>query len=227
MSKEPSKSQRKRIREKSRKHWVEAMVHVVGECYWCGKDLKLTSLATIDHIIPLSKGGDGSVENSVLSCRHCNGTKGDDSSCNWGSRLVHWAVRGLRKEGVQISWCRVYQRIRSRPRTVLSQDGRRSVGEGVVKDVLSRPESRSVSRKRERFTPNMEAFIPIPCTHGYDAPILDKLRNYTPLRKRSDYIKKTLTPPVFADIWPNDSSRPKLLPREAHPRCQQALLQRV
>lgn len=43
-------------------------------CHYCG--LKLTSrTATIDHITPLSKGGDDSPQNLVTSCMKCNAIK--------------------------------------------------------------------------------------------------------------------------------------------------------
>ena len=42
-----------------------------GRCAYCGKELKKTE-ATIDHIIPVSQGGETSWENIALSCSKCN-----------------------------------------------------------------------------------------------------------------------------------------------------------
>jgi 5-methylcytosine-specific restriction endonuclease McrA len=36
-----------------------------------------SSGATIDHVIPKSKGGDDSMDNLVLACTACNGAKGN------------------------------------------------------------------------------------------------------------------------------------------------------
>ncbi|KPJ57837.1 MAG: hypothetical protein AMS15_09565, partial [Planctomycetes bacterium DG_23] len=44
-------------------------------CRYCGARLSLYT-ATVDHITPLSKGGDNSLENLVTSCMKCNAKKG-------------------------------------------------------------------------------------------------------------------------------------------------------
>lgn len=43
-------------------------------CQYCGKRSRDL---TIDHIIPRSRGGLGTWENLVASCKHCNGKKGN------------------------------------------------------------------------------------------------------------------------------------------------------
>jgi len=43
-------------------------------CYWCGVSLKGKKVH-IDHYIPLSKGGEHTISNFVISCSHCNLTK--------------------------------------------------------------------------------------------------------------------------------------------------------
>jgi len=45
------------------------------ECGYCGKDIKKSG--TIDHIIPRSRGGKSTFENSVAACGKCNSHKGD------------------------------------------------------------------------------------------------------------------------------------------------------
>lgn len=44
-------------------------------CYWCGVSLKGKEVH-IDHYVPLSKGGEHTLSNLVISCSHCNLTKG-------------------------------------------------------------------------------------------------------------------------------------------------------
>jgi len=44
------------------------------ECYWCNTSLKNKS-THIDHYIPLSKGGEHTLNNLVVSCSKCNLTK--------------------------------------------------------------------------------------------------------------------------------------------------------
>ena len=51
-----------------------------NKCYWCKKSLSWIvgqeTQATIDHVIPLSKGGTNGHDNLVLSCLKCNKEKG-------------------------------------------------------------------------------------------------------------------------------------------------------
>ena len=47
-----------------------------ARCRYCGRRQKLREL-TIDHVIPLSRGGTHAIENLVLSCAACNGAKAD------------------------------------------------------------------------------------------------------------------------------------------------------
>ncbi len=46
-------------------------------CYWCGRRWTKIYRPTHDHIIPLSKGGSNSPENSVCACKECNSRKQD------------------------------------------------------------------------------------------------------------------------------------------------------
>jgi 5-methylcytosine-specific restriction endonuclease McrA len=51
-----------------------------GHCFYCKCTLlpwgtEQTSF-TIDHVIPVRKGGDNSIENLVPACLHCNLSKG-------------------------------------------------------------------------------------------------------------------------------------------------------
>lgn len=44
-------------------------------CHYCGTTLTPMT-ATIDHMVPLARGGTWQVENLVLACSHCNALKG-------------------------------------------------------------------------------------------------------------------------------------------------------
>jgi hypothetical protein len=46
------------------------------KCYYCKKQLTRFS-ATLDHIQPVSRGGDNSYNNLVTSCLHCNSSRGN------------------------------------------------------------------------------------------------------------------------------------------------------
>ena len=47
-----------------------------GKCQYCSKQLNKKE-ATIDHIIPKSKGGTNEWDNVVIACKPCNSRKGD------------------------------------------------------------------------------------------------------------------------------------------------------
>ena len=70
-------------------------------CAYCGK-----AAATIDHVLPRSRGGADSWENLVACCLACNNTKGDRTPAEMGwamrvtPRVPHgttWLVRGVER----------------------------------------------------------------------------------------------------------------------------------
>jgi 5-methylcytosine-specific restriction endonuclease McrA len=54
---------------------VDAKSREMFTCHWCRQNCKRKSLH-IDHVVPLSKGGDDDVKNLCLSCDECNLSKG-------------------------------------------------------------------------------------------------------------------------------------------------------
>nr|MDZ8056727.1 HNH endonuclease [Nostoc sp. EkiNYC01] len=46
------------------------------KCFWCGWNLTTETL-TIDHYIPLSKGGSNKIKNLRLACNSCNSKRGN------------------------------------------------------------------------------------------------------------------------------------------------------
>ncbi len=53
---------------------VSLLEQAKGVCYYCQKPLNETY--HLDHRIPVSRGGKSTVENMVVSCPHCNRSKG-------------------------------------------------------------------------------------------------------------------------------------------------------
>lgn len=69
---------RKRPEAKIKK--AEQFSKQVKSCCYCGKsDVKLT----IDHIVPISRGGTNSLNNIALACGHCNSSKGNKTLDEW------------------------------------------------------------------------------------------------------------------------------------------------
>lgn len=57
-----------------------------GRCAYCGKLISISD-ATIDHILPLSQGGQSSWENLVNCCNSCNQRKGNRTPSQARMRL--------------------------------------------------------------------------------------------------------------------------------------------
>lgn len=54
---------------------IAALHQQQGRCYYCKKPFNNRRNATIDHVIPLSKGGQHNISNIVLACWPCNNKK--------------------------------------------------------------------------------------------------------------------------------------------------------
>lgn len=49
-----------------------------GICYYCGEKFTKDKL-TMDHIVPIARGGKSTKSNIVASCKNCNKNKGLDT----------------------------------------------------------------------------------------------------------------------------------------------------
>lgn len=194
-------NKRKKERESARQ-WVRAMVDVVGECYWCSTPLKDTLESTIDHVIPVSKGGTSDLHNIVLCCEQCNNAKKNNESLVWGARLVHWAIRYIRERKNEFSWKDIYGLIKSKPAVTVEHSKRRPIGEGVIKEVMRRGESKSAKTLRERYAPSLQPFEPMThVKHGYDKHVLKRLND----ARENPAVARYQQPeslPTMANIWP-------------------------
>ena len=57
-----------------------------GTCYYCGKKVGYANL-TMDHIIPLSRGGRSTKDNLVPCCKTCNTRKKSSLPVEWEEYL--------------------------------------------------------------------------------------------------------------------------------------------
>lgn len=65
-----------RMSSKRRQNFRLLWKQVYGlRCAYCEEDCK--SCATVDHLVPKSKGGGNTLDNMVIACLNCNQTKGD------------------------------------------------------------------------------------------------------------------------------------------------------
>lgn len=62
-------------------------VHQKGVCFWC-PTLVFPGTATIDELLPRSKGGSQRWSNIVMSCKPCNTKRGNKPAPAWATELV-------------------------------------------------------------------------------------------------------------------------------------------
>jgi len=58
-----------------------------GLCYWCMEELG--DVFHRDHYIPIARGGTDNPDNIVISCPHCNLSRGSKLPSQWTWRKVH------------------------------------------------------------------------------------------------------------------------------------------
>ena len=61
------------------------LIEQEGKCFYCSK--YITNSYTVDHKIPLIRGGSNYKENLCLCCKHCNSTKHDKTDIEYFSFL--------------------------------------------------------------------------------------------------------------------------------------------
>ncbi|MBU4263236.1 MAG: HNH endonuclease [Proteobacteria bacterium] len=67
------KKEKAKARDLRRTSWWKNKI-AAGICYYCGRKFPLKEL-TMDHLIPLARGGTSSKGNIVAACKECNTRK--------------------------------------------------------------------------------------------------------------------------------------------------------
>jgi len=57
-----------------------------GKCYYCGKKVAYKNI-TMDHVVPLGRGGKSTKDNLVPSCKRCNTAKKSMLPLEWQEYL--------------------------------------------------------------------------------------------------------------------------------------------
>ncbi len=80
------KAEKERARKLRKTRWWRRKC-AQGRCYYCGKKVKPSEL-TMDHVIPLSRGGRSVRENLVPACKECNTKKKYLAPWEWEEYLA-------------------------------------------------------------------------------------------------------------------------------------------
>jgi len=67
----------------------------IGACYYCNKHFKPKEL-TMDHIVPLARGGRSTKDNLVTCCKDCNNKKKTLLPIEWEEYMESLNKRGER-----------------------------------------------------------------------------------------------------------------------------------
>lgn len=79
------KKQRHKARELRGSRWWKNKL-ALGICYYCGEKVGPASL-TMDHIVPVARGGRSTKDNLVTSCKECNTKKKTLLPMEWDEYL--------------------------------------------------------------------------------------------------------------------------------------------
>jgi 5-methylcytosine-specific restriction endonuclease McrA len=88
------KAERRRARELRASQWWKRRC-AKGSCHYCGQSVPPGEL-TMDHIVPISRGGRSIKGNVVASCKECNNAKRHLLPMEWEQYL-----KNIKKEGNQ------------------------------------------------------------------------------------------------------------------------------
>lgn len=73
--------ERAKARDLRKSRWWQQKT-ASGKCYFCGKKTAFKNL-TMDHLLPLARGGLSSKDNLVPCCKSCNNKKKDMLPLEW------------------------------------------------------------------------------------------------------------------------------------------------
>ncbi|MDY0189258.1 MAG: HNH endonuclease [Desulfuromonas sp.] len=84
---EQLRKERQKARELRKGSWWKQRL-ASGKCYYCGGSFAPKEL-TLDHVVPLIRGGRTSKGNCVPACKLCNSKKQDMLPSEWQEYLDH------------------------------------------------------------------------------------------------------------------------------------------
>lgn len=79
------KAERNKARSLRKTRWWQQKT-ASGTCYYCGQKVGYANL-TMDHIIPLARGGRSTKDNLVQCCKECNNKKKGSLPVEWEEYL--------------------------------------------------------------------------------------------------------------------------------------------
>jgi len=85
LEEEDIKRERRKARELRNSEWWKRKL-AKGVCYYCGRAFPAKEL-TMDHIVPIARGGKSTKGNIVTACKECNNAKKQLFPMEWENYL--------------------------------------------------------------------------------------------------------------------------------------------
>lgn len=76
------KREKAAARELRQSRWWQNLIASNARCHYCQKSLKKDEV-TMDHVVPLLRGGKSTKGNVVMACKPCNNSKKDSLVMDW------------------------------------------------------------------------------------------------------------------------------------------------
>ena len=86
LSQSQIKLERTKAKELRKSRWWQNLIQK-AKCYYCGIHLQPIQV-TMDHIVPVSRGGRSNKGNLVPCCKACNNEKKNLTTIEWQNYLV-------------------------------------------------------------------------------------------------------------------------------------------
>ncbi|MBI4848997.1 MAG: HNH endonuclease [Nitrospirae bacterium] len=88
VSDEEVRREKHKARELRKTQWWKRKC-AEGRCYYCGREVPLHEL-TMDHIVPVIRGGKSEKNNIVPACKECNNKKKHSLPMEWEEYLTRF-----------------------------------------------------------------------------------------------------------------------------------------
>lgn len=92
VSEEQLRQERAKARELRKSRWWQNRI-AAGRCHYCGAQVPPKEL-TLDHVLPLVRGGKSTRGNCVPACKECNSRKQHLLPVEWEEYLAHLVDKG-------------------------------------------------------------------------------------------------------------------------------------
>ena len=82
MNEQVVKKEKAAARDLRKSRWWQTKIATRATCHYCMKSLKKDE-CTMDHVVPIVRGGRSTKGNVVISCKECNNQKKDKLIMDW------------------------------------------------------------------------------------------------------------------------------------------------